>query len=582
AILGNPQAALGGDASGATLNTNTSQVGGGRLGVAVSLPSGQKFSAGARQIVVVTFSIAGGASASSTQVGFGDQPISREISDTNAGALQANYVAGAVTITLNSGFEGDVAPRPNGNGSVTVTDWVQIGRFVAGEDTPSGAEFQRADTAPRDSRGNGALTITDWVQAGRYAAGLDAPTPAGGPSGPGPDGLTTESRYAQAGTATGARILRISSGYFERGQQSAVIIQLDAEGNENALGFSLNFDPAQLRFVSAVVGRDASGATLNVNSGQAANGRLGLALALPSGQTIQPGQRQILTINFAVAVEGEATMATIGFGDLPVARELSDTNANSLPVSFIGGAMTFTRSVTSVSAASYAGQSLASEAIAAAFGQRLATQFALAHNLPLPTTLAGTTVKVRDSAGEERLAPLFFVSPTQINYQIPAGTDPGDATVTITSGDGQVSTGMINVAAVAPGLFSASGSGQGVAAAYVLRVKADGARSEEPVAQYDAAQNRFVMLPIDLGAEDEQVYLILYGTGFRHQRDLTAVTVKLGDVATEALYAGSQGGYEGLDQLNLRLPRILAGRGEVDVVLNVNGHEANRVKVHIK
>src|SRR5262245_38023436 len=141
---------------------------------------------------------------------------------------------------------------------------------------------------------------------------------------------------------------------------------------------------------------------------------------------------------------------------------------------------------------------------------------------------------------------------------------------------------MINIAAVAPGLFSADGSGQGVASAYVLRVKADGARSEEPVAQYDAAQNRFVMLPIDLGAEDEQVYLILYGTGFRHQRDLTAVTVKLGDVATEALYAGSQGGYEGLDQLNLRLPRILAGRGEFDVVLNVNGHEANRVKVHIK
>jgi len=207
---------------------------------------------------------------------------------------------------------------------------------------------------------------------------------------------------------------------------------------------------------------------------------------------------------------------------------------------------------------------------------------AVADTLPLPTTLAGTTVKVRDRAGEERLAPLFFVSPAQINYQIPAGTDPGEATVTITSGDGQVSTGMINVALVAPGLFSAAASGQGVAAAVVLRVKADGASLYEPVAQYDAAQNRFVMLPIDLGAEDDQVFLILYGTGFRHQRDLAAVTVKLGDVETEALYAGSQGGNEGLDQLNLRIPRSLAGRGEVDVILNVDGHEANRVKVHIK
>src|SRR5262249_56600404 len=82
------------------------------------------------------------------------------------------------------GLEGDVAPRANGNGAVTITDWVQIGRFVAGQDSPSSSEFQRADCAPRESRGNGSLTITDWVQSGRYAAGLDVPGPAGGPTGP--------------------------------------------------------------------------------------------------------------------------------------------------------------------------------------------------------------------------------------------------------------------------------------------------------------------------------------------------------------------------------------------------------------
>src|SRR5262249_49721755 len=244
---------------------------------------------------------------------------------------------------------------------------------------PSGGEFQRADTAPRDSRGDGRLTITDWVQAGRYAAGLDSPTLVGGPSSP---GLTTGSPDTQAGITTRARVVRISSGYFERGQQSSVIIELDAEGNENALGFSVNFDPALLRFISAAAGKDAGGATINVNSSQAANGRLGLALALPAGQTIQPGQRQILAINFAVNAEGEATTATIGFGDLPVARELSDANANSLPVNFNGGSVTLTRSVASVSAASYAGQSLASESIAVAFGQKLATQFAMADTLP--------------------------------------------------------------------------------------------------------------------------------------------------------------------------------------------------------
>ena len=76
-----------------------------------------------------------------------------------------------------------------------------------------------------------------------------------------------------------------------------------------------------------------------------------------------------------------------------------------------------TATVASVSAASFAaGGSLAPESIAAAFGANLATDTQTAPSLPLPTQLAGVSVKVRDSAGAERLAPLFFVSPGQINY----------------------------------------------------------------------------------------------------------------------------------------------------------------------
>src|SRR5262249_43154071 len=84
-------------------------------------------------------------------------------------------------------YEADVTPRPNGdnNGTVTIADWVQIGRFAAGLDTAEiGSEFQRADCAPRATLGDGEISIADWVQAGRYAAGLDPIVPAGGPSGP--------------------------------------------------------------------------------------------------------------------------------------------------------------------------------------------------------------------------------------------------------------------------------------------------------------------------------------------------------------------------------------------------------------
>ncbi len=235
---------------------------------------------------------------------------------------------------------------------------------------------------------------------------------------------------------------------------------------------------------------------------------------------------------------------------------------------------------TSVSAASYSPTGLAAESIAAVFGAGLATTTQSATTIPLPTTLAGTQVKVRDSAGVEREAPLFFVSPNQVNYQIPADTAAGTAAVTVTSGDGKFATGTMQVATVAPGLFAANSDGQGVPAGYALRVTADSSQSFEPVAQFE--QNKFVPAPLDLGPETDQVFLILFGAGIHYRSSLSAVTAKIGGMDAEVLYAGAQGGFVGLDQINVRLPRTLAGRGEVDVVVAVDGKVANTLRIHIR
>jgi hypothetical protein len=118
------------------------------------------------------------------------------------------------------------------------------------------------------------------------------------------------------------------------------------------------------------------------------------------------------------------------------------------------------RAVTSVSAASFSGAALAPEAIAAAFGTAFASETRVADSTPLPTKLAGASVKVRDSAGIEWLAPLFFVSPTQINFQIPAGAKSGPATVTVMDANGGAAAGVVMISPVAPGLFSANANGQ--------------------------------------------------------------------------------------------------------------------------
>jgi uncharacterized protein (TIGR03437 family) len=238
-------------------------------------------------------------------------------------------------------------------------------------------------------------------------------------------------------------------------------------------------------------------------------------------------------------------------------------------------------SCANVSAASYTAP-LASEAIASAFGAELATTTASAREIPLPPELGGTTVKVRDGAGVERVAPLFFVSPLQVNYQIPPGTANGTATVTVMSSDGSMPVCLAQISTVAPGLFTADASGRGLPAAQVLRVRADGSRSLEPVARFNQMTGKFEAVPIDLGPETDQIFLILYGTGIRYRSGLSATTLTVGGANAQVFYAGAQGDFVGLDQINALLPRSLSGRGEVEVVLTVDGQITNTVKISVK
>jgi uncharacterized protein (TIGR03437 family) len=239
--------------------------------------------------------------------------------------------------------------------------------------------------------------------------------------------------------------------------------------------------------------------------------------------------------------------------------------------------------VTSASAASYSRAALAVEGIASAFGPSLAAGTGAAAAIPLPTSLAGTSVRVRDLSGVERLAPLFYVSPTQINYQIPPGTLPGPVAVTVTGGDGSTSAGSEDVALVAPSLFTANATGSGAPAAFAVRARA-GQQTVIPVARLDALANppQYVPAEIDLGPAGDVVALVLYGTGVRKRTSLAAVRVVIGGVEVQPEYAGEAPGYVGLDQINVIVPRSLAGRGEVDLVLRAEGVATNTVRVRIK
>ncbi len=236
----------------------------------------------------------------------------------------------------------------------------------------------------------------------------------------------------------------------------------------------------------------------------------------------------------------------------------------------------------SVSAASFSNAAFAADTIVAAFGTNLATGRQTATTQPLPTTLLGTTVSVRDAAGTTRNAPLFFVSPGQVNFIVPNGTAAGSATFTVTSADGSQAVGTVQIERVAPGLFTANANGQGVPAALALRIR-NGAQTYEQLARLDTGTNRFVTSPIDLGTASDQVYLILYATGVRNRTAVSAVNVKIAGVDAPVNFAQAQGSLAGLDQINALIPRALVGRNaDLDVVLTVDGKPANTVRVNIR
>ncbi len=299
------------------------------------------------------------------------------------------------------------------------------------------------------------------------------------------------------------------------------------------------------------------------------------------------------TATFFEGATALGTAALDGTGTARLRVTFAEAGAHALRVTYSGdnlylGAasaplgLNVAFAVTNVSAASYRGTALAPEQIVAAFGTRLATTRATALTLPLPTVLGGTLVRIRDSAGVEMLAPLFFVSPAQVNYLLPRGLAAGTVTITVIGGDGVNSVARVQLAPTNPGLFTADSSGRGLPAAQVLRVLADGSQRFEPVARFDTATGKFAAAPIDLGAANEQVFLILFGTGWRARNLSIPAAASLGSAIAEVAFIGAAPGQLGVDQANLRIPRSLIGAGEIEVNLSVDGKAANPVRIQIK
>lgn len=231
-----------------------------------------------------------------------------------------------------------------------------------------------------------------------------------------------------------------------------------------------------------------------------------------------------------------------------------------------------------LNAASYANAALAGNGYAVVFGSAFADKDYLA-SLPLPSSLGGATLVITDSAGKSASAAVYYAGFNQMNFVVPDGLAGGPATVTITNASNKSASYVINLASVGPALFSSDSSGKGAAAAVVITVAPDNSVTTSLTSVCTVKPLACKTVPIDLGPDGTHVFLSFYGTGIRSGRGISCI---VGGETANVVYAGAQATYPGLDQVNVELKRSFAGKGEVDVLLTIDGVPANPVKVNIK
>ncbi len=308
----------------------------------------------------------------------------------------------------------------------------------------------------------------------------------------------------------------------------------------------------------------------------------GLGIRVP-GLVVSPYSRQGYVDHKTYSFESWLRIIEERFGFMPmtgrdnVANDMSDafdfTQQPRAPVMLIGSGspyppapqqLTHPAGTLITTNSAYGTYAVAPAALVSSYGSNLAAMSKQAPSQPLPITLGGVTVTVTDANGGVFSAPLISVSPNQVNWLIPQGAANGVATVTLANGSATF-TGNALISSTAPGLYSANQTGLGPAAAQVT----DG-QSYSNTFQCNSS-GACTLNPIKVTS---QPYLILYGTGIRGASQ-SNVSVKIGNINAPVTYAGAQGAYAGLDQVNATLPTTLQGRGQIVVTITVNGQATN-------
>jgi uncharacterized protein (TIGR03437 family) len=234
-------------------------------------------------------------------------------------------------------------------------------------------------------------------------------------------------------------------------------------------------------------------------------------------------------------------------------------------------AFTLQAQVTIVNVASFRGeQPVAAGSLAAAFGAFSGVTTSSASGFPLPPTLGGVTVHIRETQ-----APLIAVSATQINFQVPGALAPGRYPVTVTDGGTQFN-GNVIIMSAAPGIFiidttvtpglgailnqdnSVNGSGSRAARGSVITIYGTGPGAlSSPIPDGQAAGSSPLV------------------------STRSTPRVLIAGVDAEVRFSGMTPGSAGLWQVNAVVPNQAFIQGRVPVQIFMDGVDSNEVSLFV-
>ncbi len=227
------------------------------------------------------------------------------------------------------------------------------------------------------------------------------------------------------------------------------------------------------------------------------------------------------------------------------------------------------------------GTSLSGGALASLFGASLGSGTSGATGLPLPTTLGQTSVQMNGSN-----VPLIFVSPLQINFQVPWELlGQTAATLTVSAGGAVSAPQQVTLTPAAPAIFAVSQDGRGQGAILIANA---GDLLAAPAGSVAGRSSR----PARRG---ESVTLFCVGLGAVSNRPASGAaalseplsltqatpTVTIGGVSANVTFSGLAPGFVGLYQVNVQIPDGVTDGNSVAVVLSVGGVASNTVTMAV-